>query len=299
MSCPRILITGCNGQVGFELQRALAPLGQIHALDRQALNLADRESLRRQIRDLQPNIIVNAAAYTAVDRAETEPELALAINGLAPGVLGEVAREIGAVVVHYSTDYVFDGLASVPYGETDTPNPLGVYGSTKLAGERALADSGCRYLTFRTSWVFGAHGANFLKTMLRLAAERESLGIVADQFGAPTSAALIADVTVQVLGQYLRHPSPQDFPWGLYHLTATGSTCWHDYAARVIATARAKGVSLHLPENGLQAISTRDYPTPARRPANSRLDTQLLQNTFGLCLPAWEQGVDHVLQQLL
>ncbi len=301
-----ILLTGMTGQVGFELQRALAPLGPLLALDRKACDLADGKALRQKVEALRPAIIVNAAAYTAVDKAEAEPDLAMAINGVAPGLLGEAAAEIGALVVHYSSDYVFDGSSPRPYLESDVPHPLNVYGRSKLAGELALQASGARHLILRTSWVYGAFGSNFAKTMLRLAAEREQLRVVADQFGAPTSAALIADVTAQILGQYLRQYLRQylalgaagDFPGGLYHLTAGGETSWYEYAATVIAAAQAAGRPLKLAADGLLPIASQDYPTPARRPANSRLDTRRLKADFGLELPDWRQGLAHVLQQM-
>ncbi|MDR3054910.1 MAG: dTDP-4-dehydrorhamnose reductase [Zoogloeaceae bacterium] len=291
-----ILLLGCNGQLGFELQRALAPLGQVIALDHHACDLSDPAALRRQITEHRPGIIVNAAAYTAVDRAESEPEMANAVNALAPGVLGEAAARAGALIVHYSTDYVFDGQSAEPYQESDAPNPLNVYGQSKLAGEQALRASGAKHLIFRTSWVFGAHGNNFVKTMLRLATERETLNVVADQYGAPTSAALLAEVTAQILTQY--RPAEQ-FPFGLYHLTASGATNWHAYAARVIAAARGAGRPLKLAADGLNAIPASAYPLPAARPANSRLDCSLLQRAFGLQLPSWQAGVDRVLQEIL
>lgn len=294
-----ILLTGKNGQVGFELQRALAPLGPLVALDRHQCDLGDPAALRRLVADLQPRVIVNPAAYTAVDKAESEPELAQAINGTAPGVLGEAAAAVGALVVHYSTDYVFDGRVTRPYTEADPAAPQSVYGRTKLAGEQALQASGARHLILRTSWVFGAHGGNFAKTMLRLAAERDSLKVVADQYGAPTSAALIADVTAQIVGQYLHDDEPEDFPLGLYHLAAGGETTWYDYARTVIAAARTAGRPLALGAEALLPIATQDYPLPAPRPANSRLDCSRLQQTFGLRLPPWQQGLAHVLQQIL
>ncbi|GHT96940.1 NAD(P)-dependent oxidoreductase [Betaproteobacteria bacterium] len=300
MNAP-ILLTGCNGQLGFELQTALTALGlPILALNHQTCDLSDHAALRRLLAEHRPSIIVNAAAYTAVDRAETEPELANAVNALAPGILGEAAAAIGALVVHYSTDYVFDGQSAEPYRESDAPNPLNVYGHSKLAGERALQASGAKHLIFRTSWVFGAHGNNFAKTMLRLAAERETLNVVADQYGAPTSAALLAEVTAQILREYL---SSETFPFGLYHLTASGATNWHAYAAHVIAAARDfygnARPSLKLAADGLNAITASAYPLPAARPANSRLDCSLLQRRFGLRLPPWQEGVDRVLQQIL
>lgn len=299
----KILLTGRNGQVGFELLRALAPLGEVVAVDQADCDLANPEAIRALVRAVRPGIIVNPAAHTAVDKAEAEPALAQAINGVAPGVFGEEAAKIDALVVHYSTDYVFDGARAGFYTEDDAPNPQSVYGKTKLAGERALQASGARCLIFRTSWVFGAHGANFAKTMLRLAAERTALKVVADQFGAPTSAALIADITAQVLGQYLRRPAstefPSSFPFGLYHLVAGGSTTWHEYAQAVVRAAQAAGKPLKLGPDDIQAITTAEYPLPAPRPANSCLDTTRLRNTFGLCLPDWRQGLQHVLAQLL
>lgn len=297
----KILLTGKDGQVGFELQRALAPLGEVVAVDRADCDLAQADAIRRLVAAVRPQIIVNPAAHTAVDKAESEPALAEAINGVAPGVFGEEAAKLGALVVHYSTDYVFDGSTPGWYAEDDAPNPQSVYGKTKLAGERALMASGARHLIFRTSWVFGAHGANFAKTILRLAGERSELKVVADQFGAPTSAALIADVTAQILGQYLRgcRPATADFPFGLYHLVAAGRTNWHEYAQAVIAAAQAAGKPLRMSPADVQAITTAEYPLPAPRPANSCLDTHKLRETFGLCLPDWRQGLQHVMTQLL
>lgn len=295
----KILLTGKNGQVGFELQRSLAPLGEIVAVDQTDCDLADADAIRRLVSVTRPDIIVNPAAYTAVDKAETDVTRAQAINGTAPGIFGEEAAKLGALVVHYSTDYVFKGDKPGFYTEADAPDPQSVYGKTKLAGEHALAASGARHLIFRTSWVFGAHGVNFAKTMLRLAAERPTLKVVADQFGAPTSAALIADVTAQVLGQYLCHPASADFQYGLYHLVASGRTNWHEYAQAVVQAALAAGKPLKLGAQDVQAITTAEYPLPAPRPANSCLDTALLRNTFGLSLPDWRQGLQHVMTQLL
>ena len=294
----KILLTGKNGQVGFELQRALAPLGEVVAVDQHECDLSNPDAIRQLVAKVAPQVIINPAAYTAVDKAESEQQLAQAINGTAPGVFGEEAARLGALVIHYSTDYVFDGCASGAYLESDTPNPQSVYGKTKLAGEKALQASGADHLIFRTSWVFGAHGANFAKTMLRLAAEREGLKIVADQFGAPTSAALLADVTAQVLGQYKRQ-GRTGFPFGLYHLVAGGCTTWPDYAQTVVRAALAAGKPLKLTADDIVPITTADYPLPAPRPANSRLDTQRLRETFGLELPAWQSGLGHVLQQIL
>jgi dTDP-4-dehydrorhamnose reductase len=302
----KILLTGKHGQVGFELQRSLAPLGEIVPVDQHDCDLSDVAAIRRLVQQVRPDVIVNPAAHTAVDKAESEPKLAEAINAIAPGILGEEAKGIDALVVHYSTDYVFDGAKPGFYTEDDAPNPQSVYGKTKLAGEQALAASGARHLIFRTSWVFGAHGANFAKTMLRLAGERSGLKVVADQFGAPTSAALLADVTAQVLGQYQRrtrsgalHPASTDFPYGLYHLVAGGRTNWHEYAQAVVQAAQRANRSLKLGPDDIQVITTAEYPLPAPRPANSCLDTAKIRNTFGLCLPGWKAGLDHVMTQLL
>lgn len=294
----KILLTGKNGQVGFELQRALAPLGDVVAVDHQDCDLANPEAIRRLLADVAPQIIVNPAAYTAVDKAESEPELAQAINGTAPGIFGTEAARLGALVIHYSTDYVFDGTDEGWYQESDIPNPQSIYGKSKLAGEQALQQSGADHLIFRTSWVFGAHGGNFAKTMLRLAGERDRLNIVADQFGAPTSAALLADVTAQVLGQYKRQ-GRAGFPFGLYHLVAGGVATWHEYAQTVIRAAAHAGKPLKLTADDVHPIATSKYPLPAPRPANSRLDTRRLRQTFGLELPDWHRGLDHVLQQIL
>jgi dTDP-4-dehydrorhamnose reductase len=293
----RLLLTGKNGQVGFELQRALAPLGEVAALDRTVCDLENEASIREVVRQFKPDVIVNPAAYTAVDRAESEEGRAQAINARAPAILGEEAARLDALVVHYSTDYVFDGKADGFYRETDATGPQGVYGKTKLAGEEALAATGARHVIFRTSWVFGAHGANFAKTMLRLAGERETLGVVADQIGAPTSAALIADVSAHVIRQ-LGAAKTADLD-GVYHLVSSGETNWHAYACHVIDYARAKGHAIKVAPDAIRAIATADYPTPAKRPANSRLDTRKLRDTFGLTLPDWKVGVDHVLEQIL
>ncbi len=294
----KILLTGKHGQVGFELQRALAPLGEMVAVDHHECDLADPAAIRRLVAEVAPQIIVNPAAYTAVDKAESEPELAQAINATAPGILGEEAKKLGALVVHYSTDYVFDGTKQGAYTEDDAPNPQSVYGKTKLAGEQALQQSGADYLIFRTSWVFGAHGGNFAKTMLRLAAERDALKIVADQHGAPTSAALLADVTAQGIGRYQRE-GRASFPFGLYHLVAGGLTTWHAYAQTIVRAAEAAGKPLKVKAADIAPIATTDYPLPAPRPANSHLDTRRLQAAFGLRLPDWQRGLEHVLQQIL
>lgn len=294
----KILLTGKHGQLGFELQRALAPVGEVIALGRRECDLADGPALRQLVRSIKPDLIVNSAAYTAVDRAESEPLPAAAINTAAPGIIGEEATRLGAWVIHYSTDYVFDGTSPAAYRESDGTNPQSVYGRTKRDGELALQQSCARHLILRTSWVVGAHGSNFAKTMLRLAAERDSLSIVADQQGAPTSAALLADVTAQLVGR-ARREGLADFPFGLYHLTSGGVTTWYDYACFVIAQASQAGKPLKTTPQAIRPITTEEYPLPARRPANSHLDTTLFRTTFDLELPNWQSGVHHVLQQVL
>ena len=312
----RMVLLGAQGQLGHALAQTLSVWGEVLAFGRQQADLAQTDALRALLDQHQPQLIVNAAAYTAVDKAEQEPDLAHAINAQAPGVLAQWAAAHGAVLVHYSTDYVFDGRSEQPHTETDVPAPLSVYGHSKWAGERAVQAAGGRHLIFRTSWVVGAHGGNFLKTMLRLGAERDSLRVVADQHGAPTSTDLIAHTTVQVL-QQMRAPAlaansrgegsqppsapwvPADDPrWGLYHLAAAGETTWHAYACHVIERAAALGWPMRASANRIQAIDTAQYPLPAPRPANSRLNTQRLQNRFGVALPDWRVGVDAVLASL-
>ena len=295
----RILLTGKHGQVGFELQRALAPLGEIHAVDYADCDLADATAISKLVRSVRPDLIVNPGAYTAVDKAESEPQLAHAINAVAPGVLGEEAAKLGAWVVHYSTDYVFDGTKLGAYTEDDLTNPLSVYGRTKRDGEIALQASGARHVIFRTSWVVGAHGSNFAKTILRLAVEQESLNVVADQHGAPTSAALLADVTAQLVRQKQRGEGGDSFPFGLYHLVASGETNWCDYARFVVSEALAAGGLLALAPDAIRGIASSEYPTAAVRPANSRLETAKLRKAFDLELPNWQSGVQHILQQIL
>ncbi len=293
----RLLLTGKNGQVGFELQRALALLGDVVALDRLTCDLESEVSIREAVRRFEPNVIVNPAAYTAVDKAESEEGRARAINARAPAILGEEAARLGALVVHYSTDYVFDGKTERFYRETDATTPQSIYGKTKLAGEKALAATGARHVIFRSSWVYGVHGSNFVKTMLRLAGERETLSVVADQIGAPTSAALIADVSTLVIRR-LSETNTAGLE-GVYHLVASGETSWHEYACHVIEYGRAKGHVIKVAPDAVRPIATEDYPTPAKRPANSRLDTQKLRDAFGLTLPDWRGSLDHVLEQIL
>lgn len=294
----KILLTGKHGQVGFELQRTLSLLGEVCAVDQPECDLTNVSAIRALVRSFKPNVIVNSAAYTAVDKAESEPELAHAVNAVAPGVLGEEAAKLGAWVVHYSTDYVFDGAKPSAYTEDDVTNPLSVYGRTKRDGEIALTESGARHLIFRTSWVVGAHGSNFAKTILRLALEREHVNVVADQYGAPTSAALLADVTAQLVRQRQRE-GDESFSYGLYHLVAGGETTWCEYARFVVSEALAVGRTLKLSPDAIHAIPSSEYPTAAKRPANSRLETTKLRRTFGLELPDWRSGVRHILQQVL
>ena len=286
----RILLTGAGGQLGHELSRGLAPLGSLVDCTRDACDLERPEHLREVIRRHAPDVIVNAAAYTAVDRAESEPDRAAAVNRDAVAVMADEARQLGASIMHYSTDYVFDGTKIGRYLETDPTHPLGVYGQTKWEGEEALRASGVPHLIFRTSWVVGAHGANFAKTMLRLATTQENLRVVADQIGAPTSTALIAEVTAKLLRR-LAADGTSDFPFGTYHLAASGETSWHAYAQFVFVAAGLDPERIH-------PITTSEYPTPARRPANSRLDTTRLRETFGLALPDWSVGVREVVRAI-
>ena len=278
----KILLTRCAGQLGRELKRSLASLGELVACDRRQLDLAQPEALRATVRALAPTVIVNAAAYTAVDKAEAEPAAADAINAMAPGVLAEEARRLGALLIHYSTDYVFDGAKPAPYTEDDVPAPLSAYGRSKHTGELAIAASGARHLIFRTSWVYGLHGANFMKTMLRLGRERDELRVVGDQIGAPTWTRHLADVTALVLAR-------RDIPGGLYHLAAAGATSWHGYAEAIFAAAQAAGLLEKSPV--VHRITSADYPLPAARPANSRLDCSRFQRDFGLALPDWHTGL--------
>lgn len=294
----KLLLTGCNGQLGFELQRSLAPLAEVIAISRADCDLADEAALRALIQKVKPDGIINPAAYTAVDKAESDVALARKINVDAPRIMGEEAAESGAFVFHYSTDYVFEGVGEQFYKESDATNPQNIYGLSKRDGELALLNACPHSLIMRTSWVVGAHGGNFAKTMLKLASERDALSVVADQFGAPTSAALLADVTAQLIGR-LKQQGDAIFPYGLYHVVASGVTNWHEYAQFVIAQAIQAGKPMKVSPDMVKPITTADYPLPAKRPANSRLDTTLFQKTFGLRLPDWQQGVAHVLQQIL
>jgi len=294
----KILLTGKNGQLGFALQRSLAALGELVALGHAECDLADTAALRALIRGVKPDLIVNAAGYTAVDKAESEIAIAAAVNARAPGVIGEEAARLGACVVHYSTDYVFDGKKPTPYSEDDATHPLSVYGLTKRDGELALAASGARQLILRASWVAGVHGDNFAKTILRLATERDRLEVVADQFGVPTPAALLAESTAQLLRQ-LQREGLDNFAFGLYHLVPSGETHWHAYACFILEEALRSGKKLKLKAEHVKAITTAQYPTAAMRPANSRLDTTRLRRSFGLVLPSWQSGMRKVLQEIL
>lgn len=294
-----ILLLGKNGQLGWELQRALSPLGRVTALDRHSTehcgDLSRLDELAATVRALRPDVIVNAAAHTAVDRAESEPELARTLNALAPGVLAREAAQLGVTLVHYSTDYVFDGSGEAPWQESDATGPLSVYGRTKLEGEQLIQQSGARHLIFRTSWVYAARGGNFAKTMLRLAAERERLTVIDDQFGAPTGADLLADLSAHAIRAVRQRPELS----GLYHAVAAGETTWHGYARYVIEHARRAGVPLKTPADGIAPVPTSAFPTPARRPNNSRLSTAKLQAAFDLVLPDWQQGVARMLDEIL
>ena len=297
----KILLLGKNGQVGWELQRSLAPLGEVLALDRHSTaycgDLSKPEQLMQTVLAYKPDFIVNAAAHTAVDKAESEPELAKVLNTDAPAALAKAAAQVGAWLVHYSTDYVFDGSGSHARQEGEGTGPLSVYGQTKLDGEKAIAASGCKYLIFRTSWVYAARGGNFAKTMLRLAQERDKLTVINDQHGAPTGADLIADVTAHAMRRVL---NTQNISFsGVYHLVASGETTWHGYASHVIAQAKAMKPELGWAVADIAPVPTSAFPTPAARPLNSRLCTAKLQQAFGLVLPPWQQGVDRMLAEIL
>ena len=288
------MLLGKNGQVGHELQRTLLPLGQVIALGREEADLSSLMQLQGVLAQHTPDIIVNAAAYTAVDKAESDEATAFRINAEAVGLMAEYARQSGALLVHYSTDYVFDGDKPAPYVETDATNPQSAYGRSKRAGEQAIERSGCRALIFRTSWVFSAHGGNFIKTILRLAKERENLNVVADQIGAPTSVELIADITALSIAACRW----DILPCGLYHLTASGATSWHGLACHVVDRAIQNGVVLKLDASHIHPIPTEGYPLPARRPQNSRLDTRALTSALGLKLPDWACHVNRTADQL-
>lgn len=303
----KILLFGKQGQLGWELQRSLAPLGELVALGRQAEahacgmdaplhgDFLQPDSLAETVRRVRPDVIVNAAAYTAVDQAEIDRTTARMVNANAVAVLAQEAEHLGATLVHYSTDYVFDGSGQRPWCESDTPAPLNVYGQTKLAGEQAVQQYCQRHLILRTSWVYGARGNNFARTMLQLGQERETLNVIADQIGAPTGAELIADVTAHAIRQLQREPACA----GLYHLAASGATSWYGYACHVLQTARARGLAIRVQPASLLPLGAASYPAKALRPANSRLDTTRLQQTFGIHLPDWRIGLDRMLSEIL
>jgi len=295
----QILLFGKSGQVGWELQRSLAPLGELIALDvdsrQQCGDFTRLDDIAHTVRAIAPDVIVNAAAYTAVDKAESEPGLVRTINALAPGILAREARKLGSWLIHYSTDYVFDGSGSKPWVETDPTGPMSVYGSTKLEGEEAIRTSGCRHLIFRTSWVYAARGGNFAMTMLRLAQERERLTVVDDQIGAPTGADLLADITSHAIRTALQQPELS----GLYHLVAGGEISWHGYACFVLNLARQAGIELKVAAENVIPVPTSAFPLPARRPLNSRLNARKLQTTFDVHLPLWQDGVARMLDEVM
>lgn len=293
----KLLLTGANGQVGWELRRALQPLGQVCAVSRQQLDLLDRNAILRYVDEISPDVIVNAAAYTAVDRAEDEAEMAFAINRDAVATLAHASEKCGALLIHYSTDYVFDGSKSGPYAESDAVEPINVYGQSKLEGETVIRRSTCDWLIFRTTWVFASRGQNFVKTMLRLGASRESLSVVNDQFGAPTSARLIADLTVHALRGAMRERDGKTFKSALLNLTASGSTTWHEFAEAIFAGAKKRGAEgLVLKE--VRPIPASEYPTKAARPTNSVLDCAALEQRFGIYRADWSEGLNLVLDEL-
>jgi len=299
----KILLFGKGGQVGWELQRALSPLGELIALDNDSTELCgdftNLAGLAQTVRSVCPDVIVNAAAHTAVDKAESEPDLARTINALAPEVLAREAATLGAWLVHYSTDYVFDGSGSTPWVETDATGPLSVYGSNKLDSETLIAQACPRHLIFRTSWVYAARGGNFAKTMLRLAQERDKLTVINDQIGAPTGADLLADVTAHAIRQVLQQEELIETTSGIYHLVASGETNWFEYAKHVLAQAQLVQPAIQIKATQVDPVPTSAFPTPAKRPHNSRLNTQKLQAIFGLTLPPWQAGVNRMLAEIL
>jgi dTDP-4-dehydrorhamnose reductase len=286
-----ILILGSQGQVGWELTRSLLPLGKVTALGRSDVDMADLVALRQSVHASEPHLIVNAAAYTAVDKAETDEAAAMAVNAVAPGILAEEALRVNALLIHYSTDYVFDGQSKQAYVETDPANPQSAYGRSKLAGEKAIADTGCDYLILRTSWVYGARGHNFLRTMLRLGHERESLRIVDDQTGAPTWSRWIADATAHVARQAMNKRVAQAFQSGTYHLTCAGATSWYGFASAIFEQYRLLYPTAQLTVRTIAPIATAEYPLPAKRPANSRLDCHKLAADYGIVAPDWQQAL--------
>ncbi len=294
----KILLIGKNGQIGWELNKSLTHLGQLVTLGRQDADLLHPEYLRNKVQEISPDVIVNAAAYTAVDKAEEEEEQAAIINGIAPGILADEAKKLGALLVHYSTDYVFDGTKEGAYKEEDKPNPVNSYGRSKLAGELAIQSSGCDYLIFRTSWVYASRGNNFLLTILKLASERDTLNIVSDQIGSPTTARLIANTSCSCIKQAMKARINRSFSSGLYHLVTSGHTSWHGFAEEIINNARSQlGLNLKIKE--LNAIQTKHYPTPAKRPKNSQLNTEKIINDFDIILPSWQSELALCIYELM
>ncbi len=286
---PVILLIGKCGQVGWELERSLMPVGRVVAVDRKLMNLLNADAIRKTIQHHKPNIIVNAAAYTAVDKAEQEIDIAIQINSVAPEIIAEEAKKLNALLVHYSTDYVFDGSKLSAYTELDEPNPINVYGKSKLAGERAVQNVNGHYIILRTSWVYGQRGSNFLLTMLRLMKDKESLNVVVDQIGAPTWSRLIAEISAQVIVQAWLKIKRGDFASGLYHLTASGETSWYEFANTIANIALAQGMDLKI--NNIHPIHAADYPTLAKRPLNSRLSFNGLINQYDVNIPSWREAL--------
>ncbi len=294
----KILLTGGTGQVGWELARTLLPLGEVVLINRAQADLADLDSLRRIVQTIKPDVVINPAAYTAVDKAETEHELAFLINAQAPGILAEELEKMGGLLIHYSTDYVFDGSNQTVYTEADSINPINAYGKSKLAGERAIQTTACQHLILRTSWVYAARGQNFLKTILRLAAEREELSIVADQIGSPTWARLIAETTAAILRQTLLERQQGIFRSDIYNLTSAGETSWHGFAQAIVAIAHEQG-KLQQKNPLIKPIPATAYPVPAKRPSNSRLSVAKLEDHFGLKMPDWKSALQLCMEELL
>ena len=293
----KILVTGMKGQVGFELMKTLAPLGKVIGVDVNECDLAQSAMIDALLDRVKPDIIINPAAYTAVDKAESEPTVAHAVNAQAPKTLARQASRRNIPIIHFSTDYIFDGTKDGSYLEDDPANPKSVYGKTKWLGEEAVRSNAAKHVILRTSWVFGAHGVNFLKTMLKLSKERDKISVVSDQFGAPTSARMLAEVTAEIVRQLLQEFSYRKY--GTYHLVAEGETSWHGYAKYVVERANAMGLETKLDPKNIKPIKTKEFPLPAPRPANSRLDTTKVRETFGITLPAWQSEVDHVLAELI
>jgi len=295
----KILLFGKNGQVGWELNQLLSRMGEVFALGREDADFSEPEALRKTVREYKPDVIVNAAAYTAVDKAEEEQALAMAVNGIAPGVLAEEAKKHDALMVHYSTDYVFDGENETPYIESDLPNPINAYGRSKLEGEKAIQKSGCHFLIFRTSWVYSSRGNNFFLTIIKLARKRQQLNIVADQIGSPTWAGLIADTTLTVLRQVIKEITSERFNSDIYHLTSRGITSWYGFAEQIVNNAGNRAMMSKQVIPVINPISSDEYPTSAERPKNSSLDVSKIEKKFGLQLPEWGKSLDHFMQTVI